>query len=124
MKTLFKKLTIVLTVPAMLFLTACSHKNPIETQPEKKAIIFLTKASSYSEQKMKYQNTPGLMYKLCHIHQQPDKTLCPKVYNYIVEYSKQSKGKFSDITIEDLASNEAFERLRPYYASNNFNSIG
>lgn len=123
MKNLLRKLTIILAVSPVLLLTACSHKNPLETQPEKDAIVFLTKASSYAEQQLKYQSSPGYMYELCHTNQQPDKTLCPKVYNYIVDYAKQSNSKFSDITIEDLESKEAFERLRPYYASNNFNSI-
>lgn len=123
MKFLFRRLLIAYVVPAALCLTACSHKNPLETQPEKDAIVFLTKASSYAEQQLKYQSSPGYMYELCHTNQQPDKTLCPKVYGYIVDYAMQSNSKFSKITIEDLESSEAFERLRPYYASNNFNSI-
>jgi len=123
MKNLLRKLTIIFTVSPVLLLTACSHKNPLETQPEKDAIVFLTKASSYAEQKMNYKTHRGLVYRICHIRQQPDKTLCPKVYSYIVDYAKQTNSKFSKITIEDLESSEAFDRLRPFYASNNFNSI-
>jgi hypothetical protein len=124
MKYFLKTSTLVLTVTSMFFLTACSYKNPIEKRPEKEAIAFLTKASSYAEKKMGYSRTVGVMYQVCHKYKQDDPKKCPKIYNYIIEYAKSSDGKFSNLTREDLESNEAFERLRPYYASNNFNSIG
>jgi hypothetical protein len=121
MKMIVKKTGIVLSVLAAVALTACSHKNPLQTQPEAEIATFLKQASLYAEQTMNYPPAgAGVMYGACMLHpQQDDPNFCPTLYNHMLDYAKQSEGSFSKITRADLQDKAAFDHIKRTYLNSN-----
>lgn len=113
-----KNILAILTVFIAVGLTACSHKNPMETAPKEETAQFLIDASTYAEIKMDYKiRDHGVIYEACLDNNfEDDPGFCPKFYNYMLDYAHQSASPYDDITLQDLTNKEAFESVHPEYS--------
>lgn len=96
----------------MMGLVACSHENPLQTQPEEEMVNFLRDSSEYAAKKIKYKDSWrwGDVYLYCmegHLNKDPD--FCPKLYSYMIEYAEQPGSKFTDLTVDDLTDKNVFD---------------
>ena len=117
-----KKTLTVLIIATTIGLTACSHKNPLETEPKEETAKFLKSASTYAEVKMNYkirEEDHGGIYAACMLGRKGGplaaSSFCPKFYSYMIEYAKHVSSEFSDITIEDLTNKKAFAYIENMY---------
>ncbi len=113
-----KKTLILIVISATISLTACSHKNPMETQSQEDTARFLIAASIYASDKMKL-NLPvaekSLRYGDCVFNHMIDSSFCPNFYDYMIEYADKSDSDFSNITIEDLKNREVYRSVEKTY---------
>lgn len=116
-----KKILVILTIFTAIELVACSHKNPMETEPKEKTAQFLLDASTYAEIKINYKikNTDhGIIYGACmdkHFANDLTKEDCKKFYHYMVEYAHQSNSNYENITYEDLINEQAYTIIEEDY---------
>lgn len=118
-----KIILIALSLASMIGLTACSHENPLEKEPEESMVHFLRDSSEYAAKKMKYSGSWGDAYLYCiegDLNKNPG--FCPKLYKYMVEYAGQSGSRFKGLTVEDLTNKQFFDH-RVRNSAYVFNSI-
>ena len=116
-----KKLLTLLTITVTIGLSACSHKNPMETQTPEETAKFLIKASTYAEVKYGYKiNDHGIIYAGCLLKryggQIDSKEDCDKFYNYMIEYAHQSSSPYNSLTLEDLTNQKVFDSIHDEYS--------
>lgn len=106
-----KKILTVLALSATVGLTACSHDNPLKTQPEDVMVKFIRSASTYAEKQLHYKAYgSGDAYLYCMKGDlNKDPAFCPKLYDYMVEYAKKSNSAFDNLSIDDLKDKQFFE---------------
>ena len=115
-----KKTLVILGMMTALSLSACSHKNPMETEPKEETAKFLVQASTYAEIKINYQiKHHGITYAGCmqkRYGSKISKADCEKLYNYIIEYARQSNTDYENITYEDLTNKQVFDAVHDEYS--------
>lgn len=105
-----KKTLAILSMSSIIGLTACSHENPLQKQPEEDMVHFLRDSSQYAAKRMNYKGSWGDAYLYCvegHLNKDPD--FCPKLYGYMVEYANQSGSMFKGLSVEDLTDKQFFD---------------
>lgn len=108
MKYSIKKLTTVSALSTMLILAACSHENPLTTQPLEDSARFIDSASESAAKAAGYKgHNAGDAYRFCFTEDYKDKSYCDELLEGMVAYAKQSDGPFASVTVKDL-QNQAF----------------
>lgn len=118
MKMSTKKVLLVSAISALMTATTYANENPLTTAPQKSAIKFLEKASSYATKKMEYSSTnPKLTYNVCIDGSlaKKDPAFCPKFYDFMVEYAQKSKKSFKAVTAQDLQDKAFFDSIKEVY---------
>ena len=115
-----KKLTLTMvTLASLLSLTACSHENPLTSQPTAETRAFVQEASRAVEQQWHLTVfPPGEMYYDCMMDNgmgdpasRKDPNFCEKFYTAMVTYANQSSGAYQAMTVKDLSDNVAFRTV-------------
>ena len=119
-----KKTLTALALAATIGLTACSHEDPLKSQPQEETMHFLKNASKYAEKKMSYKSPgKGDAYLYCmEGNLSKDPTFCSKFYGYMVEFAEQSGTPFKGLSVADLTDKQFFESTISR-SSYSFNSI-
>ncbi len=113
MKKTVKTLLAISAMSTLLGLTACSHENPLVTQPLEDSVQFISAASSYAAKKVEYNGPDGnAAYRFCFTSSVRNKSYCPDLFKQMVIYAKASKGKFSSVTVEDLQNQSFVDSLK------------
>lgn len=119
-----KKWLSVVSISAVLALSACSQDNPLTSQPQTDTVKFLIAASTAAEKELHFQALHyGSAYGSCVMGKFRHQADCPLLYQTMVEYAQESNGPFKGITVEDLQNQKAFAPLQESYAATNFNSV-
>lgn len=112
-----KKRKVLLSVLAGFSLAACSHENPLLTQPTEDSASFLKEASTYAEKAIDddkgwfFIYNPGQIYGACASNRIKDEDICSELYEHMVEYAKKSDSSYRSLTISDLEAKEAYSHV-------------
>lgn len=112
-----KKYKLLLTLFAGFALAACSHENPLLTQPTKDSANFVVDASTYAEGKLDYRSPiHGRAYGECVMgHITYDLEFCPKLFDFMVKYARKSGAIFHSISKSDLQDKKSFFHIENDY---------
>ena len=110
-------------IASSLTLTAChGGRNPLLTAKKKEAAEFLWKATDYACEKTHFCDMVQPIYIGCHTnpshydnplsHNDTGKDKCKKLFAVMAEYGQKTQ-QFKNVTAADVASKQAFNRLKP-----------
>lgn len=103
---------------ALILLSACSHKNPLEKSSLSRSGKFLYQAGLFSEKTLNGgQNHDGKDYENCVENENMNYTVyCQQLYQQMLIFSKNNEN-YHDLTIEDLQDTNIYFQVRSYYTN-------
>lgn len=101
----------------VVFLSACSHENPLEKNAFSVSGRFLYNASTYAEKKLNYDDAHGgVDFGQCvEGISSYSENYCNNLYNEIIIFAKTQKNNFNELTLEDLTDANAYFQVKSFY---------
>lgn len=110
-------INILFFLGVFLFVSACSHENPLDKNALSLSGKFLYQASRFSEKKLNGGNVHGgYDYGRCiEGGGEYSASYCQAIYLNMVVFAKTKNSLYKDITVEDLTDANAYYPVKSYY---------